>query len=119
MPRHLHGASRSCSSASVNGKVRPSSFFVVCGSRRTTRAGAEVAIIVLRTPGGLLESTRTIVSRIIAAGTPVVVYVAPGGARAASAGFIITIAADVAAMARTSARRSRSQPADSNRPTRR
>jgi membrane-bound serine protease (ClpP class) len=66
---------------------------------RADTTGAAVVIFVLRTPGGLLESTRTIVSRMIASRTPVVVYVAPGGARAASAGFIITIAADVAAMA--------------------
>ncbi|MGE0124691.1 MAG: nodulation protein NfeD [Vicinamibacterales bacterium] len=63
------------------------------------RANAAVLILVLRTPGGLLDATRTIVSRMIAARTPVVVFVAPGGARAASAGFLITLAADVAAMA--------------------
>ena len=66
---------------------------------RADTTGARVAVIVLRTPGGLLESTRTIVSRMIAARTPVVVFVAPSGARAASAGFIIILASDVAAMA--------------------
>lgn len=66
---------------------------------RADTTGARVAVIILRTPGGLLDSTRSIVSRMIAARTPVIVYVAPGGARAASAGFIITLAADVAAMA--------------------
>jgi membrane-bound serine protease (ClpP class) len=60
---------------------------------------AAVVVLVLRTPGGLLESTRTIVSRMIAARTPVVVFVGPSGARAASAGFIIALAADVAVMA--------------------
>ena len=60
---------------------------------------AELVVIVLRTPGGLLESTRTIVSRIITSRAPVVVFVGPSGARAASAGFILTLAADVAAMA--------------------
>jgi len=63
------------------------------------RSRARAAVLVLRTPGGLLESTRTIVSRMIASPVPVVVFVAPGGARAASAGFLITLAADVAAMA--------------------
>jgi membrane-bound serine protease (ClpP class) len=62
-------------------------------------SGAAVIVFVLRTPGGLLESTRTMVSRMIAARAPVVVFVAPSGARAASAGFIIALAADVAAMA--------------------
>jgi len=61
--------------------------------------GATVTVLVLRTPGGLLESTRTMVSRMIAARTPVVIFVAPAGARAASAGFILALAADVAAMA--------------------
>jgi membrane-bound serine protease (ClpP class) len=63
------------------------------------RSNAELVVVVLRTPGGLLESTRTIVSRIISSHAPVVVFVAPSGARAASAGFVLTLAADVAAMA--------------------
>lgn len=62
-------------------------------------SGAEVVVIVLRTPGGLLDSTRDIVSRLIKSRVPVVVFVGPSGARAASAGFILTIAADVAVMA--------------------
>jgi membrane-bound serine protease (ClpP class) len=66
---------------------------------RADTSGATVVVLVLRTPGGLLESARTIVSRMIAARTPVVVFVGPSGARAASAGFIIALAADVAAMA--------------------
>jgi membrane-bound serine protease (ClpP class) len=61
--------------------------------------GATVTVLVLRTPGGLLESTRAMVSRMIAARAPIVVFVAPSGARAASAGFILALAADVAAMA--------------------
>jgi len=66
---------------------------------RAESSGARVVVLVLRTPGGLLDSTRTIVSRMIAARLPVVVFVAPSGARAASAGFIIVLAADIAAMA--------------------
>jgi membrane-bound serine protease (ClpP class) len=66
---------------------------------RADTSGAEVVVFILRTPGGLLDSTRTIVSRMIAARTPVVVFVGPSGARAASAGFILTLAADVAVMA--------------------
>ena len=62
-------------------------------------SAADVVVFVLRTPGGLLESTRTIVSRIITSRAPVVVFVGPSGARAASAGFIITLASDVAVMA--------------------
>lgn len=66
---------------------------------RADATGARVVILLLRTPGGLLESTRTMVSRMIAAKTPIVVFIAPSGARAASAGFLITVAADVAVMA--------------------
>lgn len=66
---------------------------------RADGSEATLAVLVLRTPGGLLDSTRAIVSRMIAARTPVVVFVGPSGARAASAGFLILLAADVAAMA--------------------
>ena len=62
-------------------------------------SGAELVVLVLRTPGGLLDSTRSMVSRMITSRAPVVVFVGPSGARAASAGFILLIAADVAAMA--------------------
>ncbi len=62
-------------------------------------AGAEGLIILLDTPGGLDQSMRNIVKSIINAPIPVFVYVYPSGARAASAGAIITIAAHVAAMA--------------------
>jgi membrane-bound serine protease (ClpP class) len=63
------------------------------------REGAACVVIQLDTPGGLAESMRKIVLAILSARTPVVVYVAPSGARAASAGVMITIAADIAAMA--------------------
>ena len=60
---------------------------------------AEIAIIRLDTPGGLSDSMRSIIQDMAAAPLPVVVYVSPNGARAASAGAYITEAADVAAMA--------------------
>jgi membrane-bound serine protease (ClpP class) len=69
--------------------------------RAVDRAGAQQAsalLIVLRTPGGMLDSTRSIISKILASHTPVIVFVTPAGSRAASAGFMILEAADVAAM---------------------
>jgi membrane-bound serine protease (ClpP class) len=62
-------------------------------------AGASLVVFTLRTPGGLVDSTRDIVTRMLAAKAPVAVFIGPAGGRAASAGFILTLAADVAAMA--------------------
>lgn len=64
-----------------------------------TREHDEVLVIELRTPGGLEESTRSMVEKILRSSVPVVVYISPSGARAASAGFFILEAADIAAMA--------------------
>jgi len=87
-------------SAVVDGIIHPvSAEYMIDTLDQADRAGATLVVFTLRTPGGLLESTRTIVSRMITARTPVAIFVAPSGARAASAGFILTIAADVAAMA--------------------
>jgi membrane-bound serine protease (ClpP class) len=59
----------------------------------------QALLIELNTPGGLLDSTRQIIEKILAAPVPVIIYVTPGGSRAASAGFFILESADVAAMA--------------------
>ena len=61
--------------------------------------GARIAIVTLDTPGGLLDSTRKMVGAIQESTVPVVVYVSPAGARAASAGTFIAVSAHVAAMA--------------------
>jgi membrane-bound serine protease (ClpP class) len=66
---------------------------------RADREGAALVVFTLRTPGGLVDSTRNIITHMLASRTPVAVFVGPSGARAASAGFLLTIAADVAAMA--------------------
>jgi membrane-bound serine protease (ClpP class) len=63
------------------------------------REDARLVLIRLNTPGGLLDSTRQLVEKIVASPTPVAAYVTPSGGRAASAGFFILQAADIAAMA--------------------
>ncbi|HXY48474.1 MAG TPA: nodulation protein NfeD [Terriglobales bacterium] len=59
----------------------------------------QAVLIQLNTPGGLVDSTRDIVDKLVSSPVPVIIYVAPAGARAASAGFFLLEAADVAAMA--------------------
>jgi membrane-bound serine protease (ClpP class) len=73
--------------------------FVVDALETADRENAACAVIQLDTPGGLAESMRRIIVSILAARAPVIVFVAPSGARAASAGVMITMAADIAAMA--------------------
>jgi membrane-bound serine protease (ClpP class) len=66
---------------------------------QATKTKADLVVIELRTPGGLLESTRSIVEKIMTSKVPVAVYVSPAGSTAASAGFFVLESADIAAMA--------------------
>ena len=77
----------------------PSARFMVEAIARAEERRAECVILEMDTPGGLDESMRQIVKKIMTSRVPVVVYVAPSGSRAASAGVFITMAAHVAAMA--------------------
>ncbi|HEX6847305.1 MAG TPA: nodulation protein NfeD [Chitinophagaceae bacterium] len=87
-------------SVKIDGSINPASAdFIRNGIEKATREKAECIIIHLNTPGGLLKSTRVIVSDILASAVPVVVYVSPDGAHAGSAGVFITLAAHIAAMA--------------------
>lgn len=72
--------------------------YVQSGIEAATEEDAECMVIQLNTPGGLLKSTRVIVSDILEAPIPVVVYVSPSGSQAASAGVFITLAGHIAAM---------------------
>ena len=86
--------------AEVDALIQPvSAEFIAQVLDDADESGADLVVLILRTPGGLVDSTRDINTSIIESRTPVVVYVGPSGARAASAGFLITIAADVATMA--------------------
>jgi membrane-bound serine protease (ClpP class) len=84
----------------VDGVINPPhSEYVIKGIKKAHELKAEALIIQLDTPGGLDTSMRDIVKEILNSNIPVVVYVSPKGARAASAGAFITLAAHVAAMA--------------------
>jgi membrane-bound serine protease (ClpP class) len=66
---------------------------------RANSEGAAALLVVLNTPGGLVDSMRQMAGAILGSRVPVIIYVAPAGARAASAGFFLLEAADIAAMA--------------------
>ena len=87
-------------SADVDSIIHPvSAEYMIQTMDQADRAGATLVIFTLRTPGGLVDSTRQIITHMLAARTPVAIFIGPSGTRAASAGFLLTIAADVAAMA--------------------
>ena len=86
--------------ADVDAIIHPvSAEYMITTMDRADRAGATLVVFTLRTPGGLVESTRDIITHMLASRTPVAIFIGPSGARAASAGFLLTIAADLAAMA--------------------
>ena len=84
----------------IDGSINPaSSDYIQKAIERSEQDGAEALLIELDTPGGLLSSTKDIIQAMLNAKVPVVVFVSPRGAWAASAGTFITLAAHVAAMA--------------------
>jgi len=84
----------------VDGSINPASAeYINSGIKYACENSAECLIVRLNTPGGLLKSTRVIVSDILDSDVPVVVFVHPGGAQAASAGVFVTLAAHIAVMA--------------------
>jgi membrane-bound serine protease (ClpP class) len=84
----------------VDGIINPATAkFIVDSIDEATQQGAQCLIIKLDTPGGLMESMRMIVKKELSSTIPIIVYVAPSGARAASAGVFVTMAAHIAVMA--------------------
>jgi len=84
----------------IDGVVHPVTVEMVAHALdQAERENAEMVLLRLNTPGGLLDATREINEKIVASAAPVVTYVSPSGGRAASAGFFILMAGDVAAMA--------------------
>ena len=88
------------SQISVRGAIGPATAsYIGRAIQRASQAEAQCLIIQLDTPGGLLDSTKDIVQLLYSSPVPTVVYVAPAGASATSAGCFITLAADIAVMA--------------------
>ena len=84
----------------INSAISPATAGYISRAVDVASAQRDICLIIqLDTPGGLLESTKEIVQKLYASSVPTVVYVAPSGANAASAGCFITLAADIAAMA--------------------
>jgi len=81
-------------SIQIDGTINPASAaFIHRSIEKAGKENAECLIIQLNTPGGLLKSTRVIVSDILESPVPIVVFVSPGGAHAGSAGVFITLSA--------------------------
>ncbi len=85
---------------SINDAIQPVTAEYIGRALAVAAANHDQAVLIeINTPGGLVESTREIIDKIVASPVPVIVYVTPAGSRAASAGIFILEAADVAAMA--------------------
>lgn len=99
-PRTAHADKGDVYVLEVSGTINPGlAEYVIRNLEMASREQAGCLVIQLDTPGGLALSMRSIVMAMLASDIPIIVYVSPGGARAASAGVMITLAADVAAMA--------------------
>ncbi len=86
--------------ADVDGVVHPITVEIIARAIEQARAeNASCVLIRLSTPGGMLDATREAIEKMVASPVPVVTYVTPSGARAASAGFFLLEAGDIAAMA--------------------
>ena len=84
----------------VNDTIQPiTEEFISRAIDEAQRRNDQAILMEMNTPGGLVESTREIIQKITNSAVPVIIYVAPSGSRAASAGFFILESADVAAMA--------------------
>lgn len=85
---------------SIDGGISPAvASYIISSLEKSQELNAEAMLMQLNTPGGLLESTRDIVAAFLNSKIPIIVYVAPGGSRAGSAGVFITLASHVAVMA--------------------
>ena len=99
-PPIIEGSEGEVYVAKVSGTINPGlAEYLIRSMETASTEGAGCFVIQLDTPGGLALSMRSIVMAMLSSKIPIVVYVSPSGARAASAGVMITMAADIAAMA--------------------
>jgi len=99
-PLGARGAKGEVYVVKVSGTINPGlAEYLIRSMEKASREEAGCLVIQLDTPGGLALSMRSIVMAMLSLQIPVIVYVSPSGARAASAGVMITLAADIAAMA--------------------
>lgn len=90
-------------SIKIEGAINPvTADFIKESIQKASRENASCLLIHLNTPGGLVQSTRLIVADMLGSPVPIIVYVAPEGAQAGSAGVFITMAANISAMTETS-----------------
>jgi membrane-bound serine protease (ClpP class) len=95
-----HFASAEVLKIVVDDTIQPiSEEYIARAVQEAARRNDQALLIQINTPGGLVDSTREIIEKITTSSVPVIIYVAPSGSRAASAGFFILESADVAAMA--------------------
>jgi len=102
----IAGVAFSCSLSSaqilkivVNDTIQPITEEYIARAIAEAERGHDQAVLIeMNTPGGLVDSTREIIQTITASSVPVIIYVTPGGSRAASAGFFILESSDIAAM---------------------
>jgi len=106
IPKNLSGTPQASASTPqvivlhIDDTIQPiSDGYLARGLKRAADIHADAVLVELNTPGGLLESTRSMVGKILDSPIPVIVYIAPAGSRAGSAGFFILESADIAAMA--------------------
>jgi membrane-bound serine protease (ClpP class) len=100
LPGFLPAQEKQVNILKINDAITPAiADFIKRGIEQSVKDKAECLIIQMDTPGGLDLSMRDIIKEMMNADIPIVVYVAPSGARAASAGVFITLASDIAVMA--------------------
>ncbi len=99
-PAQSRGASSQVIVLHLDDTIQPvSEQYLERGLAQAAQSHSDALLVDLNTPGGLLDTTRSMVSKILASPVPVIVYVAPSGSRAGSAGFFLLEASDLAAMA--------------------